>query len=176
MSAGALSFTWQYRVVYGMGLGRIVTRIGVAIAVACAAIVLLLWFEHRRAVELPVPTGPLPVGRTSVTPGEFRLWLWYPAATAAPAGAYLPDPTRMEWERARPGFINFLTADLSKVRAHSAPDVALSAAQARYPVVMLGGGGSGPSGMGFATLAEELASYGDVVASVDGAAGRNPEL
>ena len=159
-----------------MGLGRIVKRIGAAMAVACAAIVLLLWFEHRRAVELPVPTGALPVGRTSVTPGEFRLWLWYPAATAAPADAYLPEAIRTQWERARPGFINFLTADLSKVRAHSAPDVALSAAQARYPVVMLGGGGSGTSGLSFSTLAEDLASHGYVVASVDGAAGRNPEL
>jgi predicted dienelactone hydrolase len=159
-----------------MPLRRIVTRLGVAMAVACAAIVLLLWFDHRRSVELPTPTGPLPVGRASVTPGEFRLWIWYPAATAAPAGAYVPAATRTEWERARPGFINFLTADLSKVRAHSAHDVTLSAAEARYPVVMLGGGGSGTSGLSFSTLAEDLASYGYVVASVDGAAGRNPEL
>jgi predicted dienelactone hydrolase len=74
------------------------------------------------------------------------------------------------------GFINFLTADLSKVRAHSAHDVALSAAEARYPVVMLGGGGSGTSGLSFSTLAEDLASHGYIVASVDAAAGRNPEL
>jgi len=52
----------------------------------------------------------------------------------------VPDVIRTEWERARPGFINFLTADLAKVRAHSAHDVALSAAEARYPIVMLGGG------------------------------------
>jgi len=88
----------------------------------------------------------------------------------------VPDVIRTEWERARPGFINFLTADLAKVRAHSAHDVALSAAEARYPVVMLGGGGSGTSGLSFSTLAEDLASHGYIVASVDAAAGRNPEL
>jgi dienelactone hydrolase len=159
-----------------MPLRHVVIRVGVAMAVAGAAIVLLLWFEHRRAVELPVPTGPLPVGRTSVTTGDLRLWIWYPAAAAAPAGAYLPDAVRTEWERARPGFINFLTADLSRVRAHSAHDVALSAAEARYPVVLLGGGGSGTSGLSFSTLAEDLASHGYIVASVDAAAGRNPEL
>jgi len=159
-----------------MRLRHVLTRVGVAITVASAAIVLLLWLEHRRTVELPVPTGPLPVGRTSVTAGDLRLWIWYPAATPVPAGAYLPDATRTEWERARPGFINFLTADLSKVRAHSAHDVALSAAEARYPVVMLGGGGSGTSGLSFSTLAEDLASHGYIVASVDAAAGKNPEL
>jgi len=88
----------------------------------------------------------------------------------------VPDVIRTEWERARPGFINFLTADLAKVRAHSAHDVALSAAEARYPIVMLGGGGSGTSGLSFSTLAEDLASHGYIVASVDAAAGRNPEL
>jgi predicted dienelactone hydrolase len=159
-----------------MRLGHVVTRVGVAITFAGAAIVLLLWLEHRRTVELPVPTGPLPVGRSSVRSGDLRMWIWYPAATAAPAGAYLPEAIRSEWEHARPWFINFLTADLSKVRAHSAHDVAPSAAEARYPVVMLGGGGSGTSGLSFSTLAEDLASHGYIVASVDAAAGKNPEL
>ncbi len=99
-----------------------------------------------------------------------------PAATPVPASAYLPEAIRTEWERARPGFINFLTADLSKVQAHSAHDAAVSAADARYPVVMLGGGGSGTSGLSFSTLAEDLASHGYIVASADAAAGRNPEL
>ena len=66
--------------------------------------------SSRRIVELRLPTGPLPVGRTSVTPGDLRLWIWCAAATAAPTGAYSPDAIRTEWERARPGFINFLTA------------------------------------------------------------------
>lgn len=159
-----------------MRLRRVITRVGVAIPVASAAIVLLLWLEHRRTVELPVPTGPLPVGRSSVTSGDLRMWIWYPAATAAPADAYLPEAIRTDWEHARPWFINFLTADLSKVQAHSAHDVAVSVAHARYPVVMLGGGGSGTSGLSFSTLAEDLASHGYIVASVDAAAGRNPEL
>jgi hypothetical protein len=130
-----------------MRLRHVVTRIGVAITVACAAIVLLLWLEHRRTVELPVPTGPLPVGRTGVTRMTSACGSGTTAATATTAGAYLPEAIRTEWEHARPWFINFLTADLSKVQAHSAHDVAVSVADARYPVVMLGGGGSGTSGL-----------------------------
>jgi len=159
-----------------MKLHRGLTAVGVAATVASAAIVVLLTVEHRRTVELPVPTGPLAVGRTSVTTNDFRLWIWYPAAAAAAPDTYLPDAIRIEWERVRPGFINFLTADLSKVHAHSAHDVALSAGEARYPIVLLGGGGSGTSGLSFSSLAEDLASHGYVVATVDAAAGRNPEL
>ena len=157
-------------------LARYIMRIALAAAVCGAAVLLLLWIEHRRSIELPAPTGPLAVGRTSVPSRDFRLWIWYPSATAAPADDYLPAAIRAEWEASRPSFINFLTADLSKVRGHSARDVAVSSAGAPYPVVMLGGGGSGTSGLSFSTLAEDLASHGYLVVSVDAAAGRNPEL
>jgi predicted dienelactone hydrolase len=155
---------------------RYVIRIALAAAFAGAVVLLLLWIEHRRSVELPAPTGPLTVGRTTVPARDFRLWIRYPSAAAAPGDDYLPAATRAEWEASRPSFINFLTADLSKVRSHAARDVAVSTAGAPYPVVILGGGGSGTSGLSFSTLAEDLASHGYIVVSVDAAAGRNPEL
>lgn len=155
---------------------RLLSRLVLAAFAAGAAVLLLLLLEHRRAVELPRPTGPLPVGRTRLDAGTFRLWIWYPAAATAPPDDYLPADIRTEWEQARPGFINFLTADLSKVRSHSARDAAVAPAGAPYPLVLFGGGGSGSSGLTFSSLTEDLASHGYIIASVEGSGGRNPEL
>jgi len=145
-----------------------------AVTLAASAFV-ALWIEHRLGLELPKPTGPFAVGRTADAWDDLAFWLWYPAVAGAPADDYLPAAVRTEWQHARPGFINFLTRDLSAVRGHSAGDVALSPAESAYPVAILRGGGSGSSALSFSTLAEDLASHGYVVAGFEMPAPTNPE-
>lgn len=143
-------------------------------AVAVLAIAVLLgsmWLEHRRDTTLPAPTGPLAVGRTSdvwsdpATRRELFAWIWYPAvARQSPATVedYLPAPWRTATERQRVALINtFLTRDLSRVRAHSIRDASVSPQHDSYPVIVMIGG------LNFTTLAEDLASHGYVVISVE---------
>jgi predicted dienelactone hydrolase len=155
-------------------LKRWLVRLMLAFITAGVAAVLALWLEHRLATELPVPTGPFALGRASFTWGDIGVWVWYPAAAAAPADDYLPPAIRTNWEHTRPGLINFLTRDLSRVRAHSASDVAVSNEQPNYPVVLLRAGGSG-STLNYSSLAEELASHGYVVVGLDMPTTGNPE-
>ena len=68
---------------------------------ALAMLLTALRLEHTRGVELPVPSGPFPVGRTTMTwtgetvdplapPGNKRelfVWLWYPAEASGSAPA-----------------------------------------------------------------------------------------
>ncbi len=139
------------------------------------AVVFALWLEHRRPLELPAPTGSFAVGRWGANWDDLSAWIWYPAAVVAPADRYLPDAIRGSWEHARPALINFLTRDLSQVRAHSAPDVAVSDEEPAYPVVMLRGGGGSASALNYSSLAEDLTSHGYVVVGLDMTTG-NPEL
>jgi predicted dienelactone hydrolase len=152
---------WFRRVVYAL------TAVGMAV-------MLVLWVEHRSPAELLVPSGPLPLGRASYTWPDMTGWVWYPAAVTAPADDYLPSTVRITWERARPGFINFLTRDLSRVRAHSARGVAVSPSQPAYPVVVMRAGAAGSS-LNYSSLAEDLASHGYVVVGLDIPAIGNPE-
>jgi dienelactone hydrolase len=151
-------------------LRRWLVRIGLGLVATATAGLLALWLDHRRATELPAPTGSFAIGRTSYTWSDIRAWVWYPAAFPAPADAYLPPAIRAEWERTRPSFINFLTRDLSKVRGHSARDADLSPAQPTYPIVILRG-----SALNFSSLAEDLASHGYVVVGLEITAAGNPE-
>jgi len=127
--------------------------------------------EHTFATTLPAPTGSFLVGRTSV-PSEHRvIWIWYPS-TGGPPADYLPPPVRQQVERSRVTLVNkFFTRDLSKVRAHCAKDPDVSPQQRSYPVVLM------TAGLGFSTLAEDLASHGYVVAGFDieRAPQNNPE-
>jgi dienelactone hydrolase len=150
-------------------------RLFYALPAVGIAVILALWVEHRIPAELLVPTGPLPLGRASYSWPDMKAWVWYPAAVAAPADDYLPPDIRVAWEHTRPGFINFLTRDLSRVRAHSARDVAVSPSQPMYPVVLMRAGAAGSS-LNYSSLAEDLASHGYVVVGLDIPAIANPEL
>ena len=122
---------------------RVFKWIAVGVVSTSVAVALGLWLEHRLPLELPLPTGSFAVGRTSDRwDDNLSVWMWYPAAVAAPADDYLPDAVRARWEHDRPALINFLTRDLSKVRAHSAGDVPVSHEQPGYPVVILRGTGT----------------------------------
>ena len=49
----------------------------------------LLLYLRNRAVELPRPTGPHPVGRRIEYLRNVALWIWYPAQSRGPRAPYL---------------------------------------------------------------------------------------
>lgn len=150
-----------------------------------AALLALLWDEHRTEIFLPVPTGHFAVGRTSrwwvnqaqaddlaPTSNEKRevvVWIWYPSAVSesvAPA-EYLPSPWREPRANSAGVLLSkFLTRDPAVVHVHSSSDPEISPEQKSYPVVILRPGGSALT-MDFTTLAEDLASHGYVVVGFD---------
>src|SRR5579864_6499922 len=139
-------------------------------------------WRHSQVVTLPPPTGPFAVGRTSfdwtdegrvdplnpsgITKRELEVWAWYPADApgGAPAAPYVPQPWASVLDQGH-GVGTVLFQSNESVRAHAAPDAPVSAAQTRYPIlVLLPGFGSTPAA--YTTLAEDLASHGYVVAGV----------
>jgi pimeloyl-ACP methyl ester carboxylesterase len=145
----------------------------------------LLWREHKTEITLPAPTGHFAVGRTTyawvnnaetdeLAPSsgakrEVLVWIWYPSA-AAPSAApaeYLPAPWRLaDAQHSGALMSQFLTRDLSLVRAHSTSDPGVSPEQRSYPVVIMRAGG-GALTTDFTTLAEDLASHGYIVVGFD---------
>ena len=61
--------------------------IGALAILVCAGLLLYL---RNRAVELPRPTGPHPVGRRIEYFREIALWVWYPAQSRGARAPYLP--------------------------------------------------------------------------------------
>ena len=150
-----------------------------------AALLLVMWVEHRTAITLPAPTGPFSVGRTTYTwtnesatdefaasPASKRqvlVWIWYPAARsqrAVPAD-YLPAPWREALGQRLGVFLrSFLKRDPALVHAHSVTGAMVSPERPTYPVVLLRAGGSALT-IDFTTLAEDLASHGFIVVGFD---------
>ena len=145
----------------------------------------LLWREHKTEITVPAPTGHFAVGRTTYTwvnnaetdelapsPGAKRevvAWIWYPAAatTSATPVEYLPAPWRLAATQHSGVLMSqFLTRDLSLVRAHGTSDPDISSEQHTYPVVIMRAGG-GALTTDYTTLAEDLASHGYIVVGFD---------
>lgn len=152
---------------------------------AMVALLVSLRLEHRIAVTLPTPTGPLAVGRAiydwtddrslemlAPVPGtkrELLVWIWYPAdpRQSSVIDDYLPSFARVAIERDLPALIGkFLTRDLAKVRGHSLRDSDISPRERTYPVVIMRAGASAEVA-NYSTLAEDLASQGYVVVGFD---------
>jgi dienelactone hydrolase len=153
---------------------------------AVALVLTAIWIEHRTPLELPKPTGPYAVGRTSLhwvltghvdefapVPGSERelvVWIWYPAAPRGGTPAeYLPRPWREAI--ARNGGVlmsDFLTRDLSQVSVHGRENVDVAPDPRRFPVVILRAGLAAQV-TGYTVLAEDLASHGYVVVGPDAA-------
>ena len=156
-------------------LGRLLKRIAAVGLAAAIGAWLALWLEHRAATELPAPTGPFAVARTSALwDGNLSAWIWHPAAPGAAPDHYLPEAIRQDWQQNRPRLINFLTRDLSNVRGHSVRDGMFPDQPSAYPVVILRGGAAGAA-LNYSSLAEDLASHGYVVVGLDMTTAANPE-
>jgi dienelactone hydrolase len=155
------------------------------VALGIAALLALLWREHRTEITLPALTGHFTVGRTSyswvngaqvddLAPSsgvkrEVVVWIWYPSAGSeyvAPA-EYLPSPWHEPRARSAGALLSqFLTRDPAVVHVHGSSDPGISPEQNAYPVVIMRPGGSALT-TDFTTLAEDLASHGYVVVGFD---------
>jgi predicted dienelactone hydrolase len=153
--------------------------------VGIAVLLGLLWLDHTRETTLPAPTGPFAIGRTTYVwsdaaqsdlmapPGtkrELLAWIWYPAAPQQPFQTdddYLPAPWRTALERQIGVLLTqFLTRDLSQVRAHSVCNTEVSPKERSYPVVFMRAGLAALT-TDYTSLAEDLASHGYVVVGFD---------
>jgi dienelactone hydrolase len=168
---------------------RVIKTVVAAALLALLAIPILLglmWLDHKRETTLPAPTGPFAVGRATYvwsdpaqadtmapqpsSKRELLAWIWYPAAPRQPSQTfddYLPAPWRTALERQSGALLTqFLTRDLSRVRAHSIRDAEISPQQRSYPVVFMRAGLAALT-TDYTTLAEDLASHGYVVVGFD---------
>jgi len=167
---------------------RVAKAVGVLALIAVAGLAVLLaalWVDQGRSTLLPAPSGPYQVGRTTYiwkdetrvdpyapvagTRQELAVWIWYPAVPtrSTQKSEYLPG----YWIRAleqHEGFIlaRLLSRDLTRVETHSWTDAEVSREQAMYPVIILRAGG-GALSSDYTTLAEDLASHGYIVVSLD---------
>jgi dienelactone hydrolase len=165
---------------------KIVVVVAQFAVVAIAFLLALMWLDHNRETTLPTPTGTFAVGRTPYVcsdpahlhptapqPGtkrELLAWIWFPAAPRQQSHAfddYLPGPWRTALERQSGALLtNFLTRDLSRVRAHRIRDTELSPQNRSYPLVLMRAGLAALT-TDYTTLVEDLASHGYVVVGLD---------
>ena len=130
---------------------------------------------------LPQPTGPGPVGITSlwltdasrpdpwapgVTARELMVSLWYPATSPDGRRAQYMTPAESELQLTSRGIIGVPPDVLSKVRTNAAVDAAPAGHQGSHPLVVLSPGFTNPRSA-LTALAEDLASHGYVVAGID---------
>lgn len=130
---------------------------------------------------LPAPTGPCPVGTTSlwltdasrpdpwatgVSARELMVSLWYPATS--PDGRRAPYMTRAESELqlASRGITGVPPDALSTTRTNAVSDPTPAGDQHSLPLVVLSPGFTN-SRSALTALAEDLASHGYVVAGID---------
>ncbi|WP_223205798.1 alpha/beta hydrolase family protein [Streptomyces xanthii] len=129
---------------------------------------------------LPVPTGPHPVGTTSVyvedvsrpdpwradvSTRELMISLWYP--TAGPSGPRARYLTQAEATAVLAGQDLPLAADtLSAVRTHAFPDAPLAPGLRDLPLVLLSPGFTRPRAT-LTSIGEDLASHGYVAVAID---------
>jgi len=130
---------------------------------------------------LPEPTGPCPVGTTSlwlidtsrpdpwavgVTSRELMISLWYPAATPDGPRARYMTPAESELHLTNRGITGLPPDMLSTVRTNAADGAAPAGDQHGLPLVVLSPGFTN-SRSTLTGLAEDLASHGYVVAGID---------
>jgi len=155
------------------GIGRVLVGVvaGVAIFVAFSAVM------RVQGVNLPAPTGPMPVGRTEMalndtgrvdpffTDGrtrELAVWIWYPAVEGA-SGAQAPYVPAAWAPLVNTEVPAALSQDLTTVRTNSIENAAL---EGRPPAVVLMPGLGEPVAS-YSALAEDLASHGYAVIGIN---------
>jgi dienelactone hydrolase len=131
--------------------------------------------------SLPEPTGPCPVGTTSlylkdvsrpdpwaagVNARELMVSLWYPATPSDGRRARYMTPAESGLQLTRRGITGVPPDTLSTVRTNAVSDAAPAGRQRSLPLVMLSPGFTNPRSA-LTGLAEDLASHGYVVAGID---------
>jgi dienelactone hydrolase len=134
-----------------------------------------------RTLSLPEPTGPCPVGTTSlwltdasrpdpwvagVNARELMISLWYPAVPTDGRRAQYMTPAESELLLASAGITAVPPDALSTVRTNAAVDATPTGIQRSLPLVVLSPGFTKPRSA-LTALAEDLASHGYVVAGID---------
>jgi predicted dienelactone hydrolase len=165
--------------------GKIIADLFLSALVVITCLLGWLWVDHSRETLLPAPTGSCQVGRVicdwtdngrlnpyapvAGTKQELVVWIWYPATVVGSShpAEYLPNYWRSALEHHQ-GFLlsRLLSRDLSRVKSHSWSDAAVSGQESTYPVVVLRAGG-GALSSDYTSIAEDLASHGYVVVSMD---------
>ena len=130
---------------------------------------------------LPEPTGPCPVGTTSlwltdvsrpdpwaagVSARELMVSLWYPAASSGGRRARYMTPAESGLQLTSRGITGVPPGVLSTVRANAVSGAAPSGGQLALPLVVLSPGFTN-SRSTLTALAEDLASHGYAVAGID---------
>jgi dienelactone hydrolase len=130
---------------------------------------------------LPEPTGPCPVGTTSlcltdvsrpdpwaagVNERELMVSLWYPAAPSDGPRARYMTPAESELQLTGRGITSIPPDTLSTVRTNAAAGATPGGRQRSLPLVVLSPGFTNPRSV-LTGLAEDLASHGYVAAGID---------
>ena len=130
---------------------------------------------------LPEPTGPCPVGTTSlslkdvsrpdpwaaeVSARELMVSLWYPATPSDGQRARYMTPAESDLQLTSRGLTSVPRDALSTVRTNSVSDATPAGRQRALPAVVLSPGFTN-SRSTLTALAEDLASHGYVVAGID---------
>jgi predicted dienelactone hydrolase len=130
---------------------------------------------------LPEPTGPHPVGTTSlylkdasrpdpwaagVNARELMISLWYPAAPSDGPRAPYMTPAESRLQLTGRGITGISPDTLSTVRTNAVSDAAPAGGQRSLPLVVLSPGFTNPRST-LTGLAEDLASHGYVAAGID---------
>lgn len=156
------------------------------IVVGLALLIVAMWIDHLAPTTLPYPTGDFAVGRASfdwvdgsqssepvlASEGrrELMVWIWFPtgpASSMATSSEYLPLPWIQALSESRGALMtNLLQRELSRVRAHSQMNSAVSNRLPAYPVIIMRAGMAALT-TDYTTLAEDLASHGYVVVGMD---------
>jgi predicted dienelactone hydrolase len=134
-----------------------------------------------RTLYLPAPTGPYPVGATSlhlndtsrpdpwaagVSTRELMVSLWYPATPSDGPRARYMTPAESELQLTSRGITGVPADALSTTRTNAVSDAAPAGPRRALPLVVLSPGFTN-SRSALTGLAEDLASHGYVVAGVD---------
>jgi dienelactone hydrolase len=132
-------------------------------------------------LSLPAPTGPCPVGITSlhltdasrpdpwavgVDARELMISLWYPAVPSDGPPARYMTPAESELQLTSRDITGVPAQVLSMTRTHAVSDAAPAGDRRALPLVVLSPGFTN-SRSALTALAEDLASHGYVVAGID---------
>jgi dienelactone hydrolase len=136
---------------------------------------------RRHTPSLPAPTGPHPVGTTSVhltdttrpdpwaagvNARELMVSLWYPAVPAGGRRARYMTPAESELQLTSRGITAVPPDTLSTTRTNAVSDATPARPARALPLVVLSPGFTN-SRSALTAMAEDLASHGYVVAGID---------